>query len=101
METIEVVNRHIYKGEGEYVGRGTPLGNKHDTGNRIKDIADFRKDLWKEMHKPNSKMIEELNRLYRIWKGTGKLVLVCSCKPKACHADVIKSALLWTDAQVK
>lgn len=101
MENIEVVNRHSYKGKGEYIGRGTPLGNKYNTGNRNKDIADFKKDLWKEMREPNSKMSKELERLYYIWKKTGKLVLICSCKPKACHGDVIKAALEWMHSKME
>lgn len=104
MGDIEVVNRHAYLFKidgtfGEYIGRGTPLGNKYNTGNRNKDIADFKKDLWEEMRRSDSEMSKELEKLYYIWKETGKLILVCSCKPKACHGDVIKAALEWIDAR--
>ncbi len=93
---IHLVNSRSYKGKGEYMGRGTPLGNKFNTGNRIKDIADFRKELWKQMELSiHSKMSMELDRLYELWQKQGKLILVCSCKPLSCHIDVIKSALLW------
>jgi hypothetical protein len=77
------------------MGRGTPLGNNFNTGNRLQDIADFREWLWDAIRTPYPKPCIELQRLYDLWQANGKLVLVCSCKPKACHTDVIKSALLW------
>ena len=74
---IYTVNYHSYKGKGEYMGRGTPLGNKADTGNRMQDIADFKVELWKQMQLSiHSKMSRELDRLYELWQKQGKLVLI-------------------------
>jgi hypothetical protein len=35
----------------------------------------------------------ELSRLRSLHKEHGKLLLLCWCKPKACHGDVIKEVL--------
>ncbi len=88
----------------EYIGRpgkgvkSSPLGNKFNSGNRSKDIADYRIWLHAQIQKRNPKVIAELSRLKAI-AISGDLVLGCFCKPLACHGDVIKSAIEWCIAQ--
>jgi hypothetical protein len=98
---IKVVN--VYKvgskQKFEYVGRSvhgepSPLGNKFKSGNRVNDIADYRVWLHKQIVARNPEVIAELSRLKAIAKK-GDLLLGCFCAPRACHADIIKSAIKW------
>lgn len=89
---IKIENAHTYKGDGFKVGRPSPLGNPFkitlkDT--RTKVIAQYREWLLKKLEtsNPTSKAFMALVHHYR---KEGELVLICWCKPSACHADVIK-----------
>lgn len=65
-----------------YIGRGSPWGNPYRLyadGNRATVIEKYR--LWLDAHPEID--IEQLR---------GK-VLICSCKPLACHGDVIVERL--------
>jgi hypothetical protein len=98
MEEIKVVNKKFYKGKGEYVGRGTPLGNRFiigKDGTRKEVIELYRRWLWELVKVEDVEIMDELKRLLRKWETDGKLVLICYCKPKPCHADIIKNALIW------
>ena len=79
-----VVNRH-YKTFDVYIGRGTKWGNPYyigKDGTRAQVIEKYKQ------HVLNSgELLLALPELY------GK-VLGCSCKPKACHGDVLIE-LLW------
>jgi hypothetical protein len=82
---------------GVYIGRGSVLGNPFiigKDGNREEVIEKYRKYLWVEMVKRDT-IWNELIRLYGIWKEKGHLSLGCYCFPKACHGQVIGSALVW------
>jgi hypothetical protein len=37
----------------------------------------------------------ELKEMVKFHKRTENLILVCWCKPKACHGDVIQKAIEW------
>ena len=94
---IVVVNRHEYKGkDAVYVGRPSVLGNPYKLrgeSSRTAVIEKYRQWLrnqWKQGG-PAKWMLLWLVRSYR---EDGQLVLVCSCVPKACHADVIRDAVL-------
>jgi hypothetical protein len=99
---INVVNKH-HGASGEYIGRGSPLGNPFSskTGTKaqvvVKDretaVAAYRDWLNEKIRVMNRPVIEELNRLHALAKQ-GELNLVCFCAPKACHGDVIKDILL-------
>jgi hypothetical protein len=101
---IKVINRHdvtaVKTGIGVYIGRPSPLGNPYSfngftsetCGSRKEAIDLFEKYLLEKIKEKDEKICEELNRLYRIAKA-GDLTLVCSCKPLACHGDVIKKIL--------
>ena len=86
-----VVNK--YKSEFDvYIGRGSKWGNPYRMKNksdveRKRVIAAYRLHLWKQI-KSGEISIDELKSL------DGKR-LGCFCKPKACHGDVIVSAVQW------
>lgn len=103
MISITVANKH-HGAIGEYIGRGSPLGNPFShipTGTHAKYVVATRADaiekyaLWlqEQVHKQEPRVIAELNRLAYIALEQ-PLTLVCFCKPKACHGDIIKSVLL-------
>ena len=91
---IRVKNKREWIGKGEYVGRGTPLGNPYIMKNesqRESVIAHYR--IWlKYKMTGNNKVSQEMKRLAVINKQED-LNLVCWCSPKVCHADIIKEYL--------
>lgn len=94
---IEVVNKYRWKGDGEVIMRGTPLGNPFKFGNeqeREMRIEQYRQWLWRQMQS-DTPARRELQRLYNLWLKNGRLVLICCCAPKPCHGDIIKRALIW------
>ncbi|MNO13191.1 Swarming motility protein YbiA [compost metagenome] len=96
-----VVNRH-HKKTGEYIGRGTPLGNQwsHMDGTaaefkvrtRYEAIEKYKGWLKSQIRNRNSAVCGELHRLYLLGQQ-GPINLQCSCKPAACHGDVIVEVL--------
>ncbi len=96
MGEIRVVNKRAYHGDGIYVGRPSILGNPFpmkSEKDRAEVIAKYRRWLWVELKK-NGEVAAELSRLVKIYREKGELTLICWCAPKACHAEVIKSAIL-------
>lgn len=86
---MEVLNK--YKSglpEGSvYIGRGTVFGNPYllnTDGDRETVVEKFRIYLAKQMLSANS----ELQKAILGLKQTDRLV--CFCKPKACHGDIIR-----------
>lgn len=80
-----------------YVGRPSPLGNPYllgRDGNREEVIAQYRRWLWAQLQSPGSPQELELRRLLA-QAQSGELELLCWCAPLPCHADVVRSALLW------
>lgn len=96
---IKIVNKH-YTNEGEYIGRGSPLGNpySHITGTKAQFLVRTRQEavdcyrdwLNEQIKNGNQRVINELIRLLNIYLKTGELTLRCFCAPKACHGDVLK-----------
>jgi hypothetical protein len=84
-----------------YIGRGSPLGNPFtsikDKQTKAKEVCDSREEsvrkyriwLMGEIEKKNPLITNELNRIWKLSKQ-GDVFLVCFCKPKLCHGDVIK-----------
>ena len=99
---IKVINRHSGDThDAHYVGRGTPLGNVYREGidgTRKECIRKFRIWLFSMISKKDRAVCAELRRLSELWKKDGSLVLSCSCRPKACHAQVIGAALIWRES---
>lgn len=92
---INVVNKH-HKQDGEYIGRGSPLGNPwpiqgFDTREIV--IARYKVYLRQQIENGNKGVINELERLGNIAITTGSLNLQCFCSPQPCHGDIIKEVL--------
>jgi hypothetical protein len=98
MYDIKVVNkRWSLEHGGEYVGRPSVLGNPFAIGRdgtRDEVVAKYRRWLWAECGK-HGEVLAELDRLAEKFINQRGLTLVCWCAPKACHADVIASAIEW------
>ncbi len=80
-----------------YVGRPSPLGNPYALGrdgSREQVIALYRRWLWGQLQLPGSPQECELRRLLALARS-GELELLCWCAPLPCHAEVVRSALLW------
>jgi len=95
---IYVVNRRDFRGSGEYVGRPSPLGNPfpmRSEADRAEVIRKYRSWLWQQLQLgPGSPVVRELLRLKQL-ADQGDLYLVCWCKPRQCHGDVIKGCIEW------
>lgn len=98
---ISVVNKY-HTHEGEYIGRGNPLGNqwshmdgtqaKFKVATREEAIMFYRAWLPAQVLGKNEAVIRELERLLAL-AIQGDLELKCYCAPKACHGDVVKEFL--------
>lgn len=93
---IIIVNKHHGK-SGEYIGRGSPLGNpfvigKHGTREQV--IAKYKVWLQEQIVKGNPVVLDELNRLGNKAIDEKGLALQCFCYPKPCHGEVIKEKLV-------
>lgn len=88
---MRVINRHTASKEelaqSVYVGRGTPLGNWFPTGNEYGNndnvVKLYRKKLARKLIARDAKVENALRGLKE------DSILACSCKPKACHGDVL------------
>ena len=100
IQQIIVANRH-HRYEVVYCGRGTPLGNPFFDGDRASNIDRYKHHLWAHLSRYDRERCcvcaercairAEMDRLLKI----DALVLLCSCAPLPCHADVIRAALRW------
>ena len=80
-----------------YVSRPSVLGNPYALGrdgSREQVIAQYRRWLWAQLQAPGSAQERELRRLLAQARS-GELELLCWCAPLPCHAEVVRSALLW------
>ena len=92
---IIIVNKHHGK-SGEYIGRGSPLGNPFiigTHGTREQVIAKYAFWLQEQIDKGNQIVLNELNRLGNKAIDEKGLALQCFCYPKPCHGEVIKKKL--------
>lgn len=93
---IIIVNKHHGK-SGEYIGRGSPLGNPFvigKDGSREQVIAKYRVWLNEQIMRKNPVVLDELNRLGNKAIDDKGLALQCFCYPKPCHGEVIKDKLV-------
>lgn len=93
---ITIVNKHHGK-SGEYIGRGSPLGNPFiigKDGSREQVIAKYRVWLNEQIMRKNPVVLDELNRLGNKAIDEKGLALQCFCYPKPCHGEVIKEKLV-------
>lgn len=104
LPTITVVNKH-HKETGEYIGRGSPLGNRWThldssypgvikVATREEAIQHYKTWLDRMIANNDVLVCDELIRLVDIAHKKGELKLLCTCKPKACHGDVIRETIL-------
>ena len=96
------IGRRWKKGDIEL--NQSPLANpyvvKKDDSNRKEAIELYKKWLWEQMKlgiKGNKNLAwEELLKIIDYHRYFGSTVfLMCWCKPKDCHGDVIKKAIEW------
>lgn len=90
-----VINRHHYTNREfpkpwVYIGRGTPLGNPY----RVDEHGDaalelYRKWLWEKLRAKDPAVTRALREI------TVSHHLVCSCKPRPCHGDIVVRAWQW------
>lgn len=95
-QSITIVNKHHGK-SGEYIGRGSPLGNPFvigKDGSREQVIAKYRVWLNEQIMRKNPVVLDELNRLGNKAIDENGLALQCFCYPKPCHGEVIKEKLV-------
>jgi hypothetical protein len=94
---IVVVSARVTR-DGELVDRTSPLGNPYklaaDTPERRAEcLALYRRWLWEALQRGGD-VRREIERLAAAVKERD-LALVCWCAPKACHGQVVASALRW------
>lgn len=93
---IVVVNKY-HGTTGEYIGRGSPLGNPFPIqpgSPRETVIEAYATWLSEKILNKDSKVINELDRLHQIAVLTGMVKLQCFCAPKPCHGDVIRKVIM-------
>ena len=97
LEQYLVTIGNKYHGDtGEYIGRGSPLGNPFvigEHGDRDQVIEAYREWLKNKVVKHDTAVIAELERLAYILLDTKRLKLLCFCSPKPCHGAVIRDVL--------
>lgn len=100
---IYVVNKKQYKGEGEYIGRPSLLGNpfshlsKSAASHKVESVEEaiFRYEKWlKDELIKDGPVKRQFDLLVKKYKSTGELILICWCKPSPCHGDVIRKLIL-------
>jgi len=102
---IQVVNKnnHEISEFDYYIGRPSILSNiySHRPNTTAKYVVNSRTEAidsyilyFEDMLINNEKFLKELEYLLNFFKKNNKLYLVCYCKPKRCHGDVIKDYLI-------
>jgi hypothetical protein len=85
------------------IDRGTVFGNPvtiKKAGGRDNALRLYRKHLWTAIsaEKPTPEQValrDALRSLVKASASGAEIRLVCHCKPKACHGDVLRSFLSW------
>jgi hypothetical protein len=111
MSTLKVVNRYSHKGPQSneidiYIGRGTPWGNpfRKDKLNLDKDeaIECYKQHIYTNLKSKDTKLYNQFLELKELILKGYNVNLVCSCKPKNCHGDVIKTIIdRWVSKENK
>ena len=100
---ITVVNKykHTPTENDVYIGRGSVLGNPFTSiqnrqtkaeficNNREDSVDNFRQYLLDKISEKDTRICDELNRIYKM----EDVNLICFCKPKSCHGDVVKEII--------
>lgn len=92
----QVVNRHHFKGKSKpegwlNIGRPHPLGNPYPLTqfSREDSLNLYRSHLGEIIDKRHGKEWDALLQLVEKHKRGEPITLVCSCKPKDCHGDIL------------
>lgn len=95
---IRVENRHTYSGRGIYIGRGSAFGNPFATqpGKGVVEVVATRDEAvdkfathLREKWATDPFFRQHLISLVKKYLRGEDIILVCSCKPKRCHGDVL------------
>jgi hypothetical protein len=81
---------------GEYIGRGTPLGNPFRIGrdgNRKEVIDKYAHWLKYQFNSGTKEVLSEIFRLEKLCIAQQGLTLVCHCTPEKCHGEIIREVL--------
>lgn len=106
---IQVVNKYKFKSTDEsvifYIGRGSLLGNPFTSikdrktraqfvcSCREESVTNFKDYLLKKIAEKDKLICDELNKIYLAAKSGKTVYLICFCKPKLCHGDIIKEII--------
>lgn len=95
MNEIRVVNKYKYfKNDGINIMRGTLLGNPFSLKEFTRQESIKKYKIWlKEQYQKRGSVFNKLMNLVALVEAGNKLILICCCKPKACHGDIIKTAI--------
>ncbi len=91
----------IKNAPAKWIDRRTVLGNPFAIDanfSRERSIAAYRRWLWRKIKTRDAAVCRKLKELKKLAMA-GDLNLLCHCKPKPCHGDVIKAALEWAIRQ--
>lgn len=105
---INVVNKYKHKSTKNdiYIGRGSALGNPFTHIKDNKTMADYicktrgeaienyREWLSLQIEYNIKTVTNVLNKIKKMNDNGEDVNLVCYCKPKSCHGDVIKEIIL-------
>lgn len=87
----------IYIGRRSQYHPGSILQNKFKIGvdgTRAQVVTKYRRWLWDEFNKKGA-VYKELMAISKRVANNEYLELVCWCKPKDCHGDIIKRCVIW------
>jgi hypothetical protein len=94
--TITILNKHHGHTDGIDIMRGTPLGNPYpitDDCPRELSLERYREWLRQQYTSRTGDAYKQLMWLVDRYEEGWHLRLLCVCKPKACHGDIIKQAV--------
>lgn len=80
-----------------YVGRGSPLGNPFrigEHGTREEVIEKYRKRLKSNLRVGDVASLNAIAEIRHLVESGINVELECFCAPKACHAEVIRDAVM-------
>lgn len=106
--TINVVNVHQHKPtlNDVYIGRGSALGNPFthlplekskavvQVATRDEAVKSYKNWIRNQIIDGDKAIVGELNKIKLMAENRECINLVCYCKPKSCHGDVIKEIIL-------
>jgi len=107
LNRIKVVNKnnHIPTNNDFYIGRGSVLGNPYTSkkldntkatfqcSSREEAIDKYNTYLRGKIRRKDKEVMSVLNEMIEALK-TSDINLLCYCKPKDCHGDIIQSCIL-------